>query len=102
MPGGWEGSKWRKHRQVLRRYPRNSGRAQNDRTVKWWAVDGKPLLDLGKKAIYSSYTHDKDYQVPFNFTGKIDKLTISVEPPKLTPDDIKKLKEAERKQADAG
>lgn len=34
--------------------------------------------------------------------GKIDKLTISVEPPKLTPDDIKKLKEAERKQADAG
>ena len=71
--------------------------------MKWWAVDGKPLLDLGKKAIYSSYTHDdKDYQVPFNFTGKIDKLTISVEPPKLTPDDIKKLKEAERKQADAG
>ena len=45
---------------------------------------------------------DKDYQVPFNFTGKIDKLTISVEPPKLTPDDIKKLKEAERKQAEAG
>ena len=36
------------------------------------------------------------------FTGKIDKLTISVEPPKLAPDHIKKLKEAERKQADAG
>ena len=70
--------------------------------MKWWAVDGKPLLDLGKKAIYSSYTHDKDYQVPFNFTGKIEKLTISVESPKLTPDDIKKLKEAKRKQADAG
>ena len=28
---------------------------------------------------------DKDYQVPFKFTGKIEKLTISVEPPKLTP-----------------
>jgi arylsulfatase len=53
-------------------------------------------MDMG------SPVDDKDYQVPFNFTGKIDKLTISVEPPKLTPDDIKKLKEAKRKQADAG
>ncbi len=34
---------------------------------------------------------DKDYQCPFKFTGKLDKLTIKVEPPKLTPDDIKKL-----------
>jgi len=53
-------------------------------------------MDMG------SPVDDKDYQVPFNFTGKIDKLTISVEPPKLAPDHIKKLKEAERKQADAG
>jgi arylsulfatase len=37
---------------------------------------------------------DKDYQCPFRFTGKIDKLTIKVEPPKLTPEDVKKLKEA--------
>ena len=102
MPGVWEGSKWRKHRQVLRRYPRNSGRAQDDRTVKWWAVDGKPLLDLGKRPFLLPIPDDKDYQVPFNVTGKIDKLTISAQPPKLTPDDIKKLKEAERKQADAG
>jgi hypothetical protein len=36
------------------RYPRNSGRAQDDRTVKWRAVDGKLLLDLGKRAVYSS------------------------------------------------
>lgn len=27
---------------------------------------------------------DQDYQVPFAFTGKIDKLTVTVEPPKLT------------------
>jgi hypothetical protein len=53
-------------------------------------------MDMG------SPVDDQDYQPPFNFTGTIDKLTISVEPPKLTPDDIKKLKEAERKQADAG
>jgi len=29
--------------------------------------------------------------VPFKFTGKIDKLTISVEPPELTPADVEKL-----------
>ena len=37
---------------------------------------------------------DKDYQVPFVFTGKIGKLTISVEPPVLTDADKKKLTEA--------
>ncbi len=37
---------------------------------------------------------DQDYRVPFAFTGKIDKLTVTVAPPKLTPDDEKKLKEA--------
>ena len=29
---------------------------------------------------------DADYQVPFAFTGKIDKLTIAVAPPVLTDD----------------
>lgn len=42
---------------------------------------------------------DKDYQIPFKFTGKIDKITIKLEPPQLTPEDVKKLKEAERRQA---
>ncbi len=37
---------------------------------------------------------DQDYQVPFAFTGTIDKLTISVAPPKLTPEDMQKLKQA--------
>jgi len=44
---------------------------------------------------------DGDYQIPFPFTGKIDKLTISVEPPKLTPADIQRLKEAEAKANEA-
>jgi len=44
---------------------------------------------------------DQDYQVPFRFTGKIDKLTIAVEPPQLTPADIQKLKSAEMSAADA-
>jgi arylsulfatase A-like enzyme len=37
---------------------------------------------------------DKDYQVPFRFTGKLDKLTLTINRPKLTPEDIKKLKTA--------
>ena len=44
---------------------------------------------------------DHDYQVPFKFTGKIDRLTISIEPPKLTPDDVKKLEAANRAAQDA-
>lgn len=45
---------------------------------------------------------DRDYQVPFRFTGKISKLTITLDPPKLTPDDIKKLESAFRTAQDAG
>jgi arylsulfatase len=30
---------------------------------------------------------DRDYQVPFKFTGKLNKLTLSIERPKLTPED---------------
>jgi arylsulfatase len=44
---------------------------------------------------------DRDYKVPFNFTGKISKLTITLDPPKLTPDDVKKLEAANRSAQDA-
>ena len=44
---------------------------------------------------------DKDYQVPFAFTGKINKLTIALDPPKLTPDDVQKLEAAYRAAQDA-
>ena len=37
-----------------------------------------------------------NYQVPFRFTGKLDKLTLSIERPKLSPADIKKLMETQR------
>jgi hypothetical protein len=33
---------------------------------------------------------DNDYQVPFRLTGKLNKLTITIEEPKLTPADEKK------------
>ena len=39
---------------------------------------------------------DRDYQVPFKFTGKLDKLTLKIDRPKLTPADIEKLKQATR------
>jgi arylsulfatase A-like enzyme len=37
-----------------------------------------------------------DYQVPFKFTGKLDKLTLRIDRPELSPADIEKLKEATR------
>jgi len=56
-------------------------------------------FDIGSKT--GTPVDDQDYQVPFPFTGKIDKLTISVEPPVLTDDDKKKLEEAYRAGQDA-
>ena len=44
---------------------------------------------------------DQDYQVPFAFTGKINKLTVAVEPPVLTEDGKRKLQEAYRAAQDA-
>jgi arylsulfatase len=44
---------------------------------------------------------DQDYQVPFTFTGKIDKLTLTINRPKLSPEDKQKLSEGERGAADA-
>jgi arylsulfatase len=43
---------------------------------------------------------DRDYQVPFKFTGKIAKLTVKVEPPVLTDEDKRKLAEANRAAQD--
>ncbi len=36
---------------------------------------------------------DNDYQVPFKFTGKLNKLTVMIDRPKLTPADEKLLRE---------
>jgi arylsulfatase len=40
---------------------------------------------------------DNDYQIPFKFTGKINHLTIKVDRPKLSQEDIQKFQEADRK-----
>jgi arylsulfatase len=37
-----------------------------------------------------------DYQVPFKFNGTLDKLTLKIDRPQLSPADIERLKEATR------
>jgi arylsulfatase len=43
---------------------------------------------------------DRDYQVPFPLTARLDRLAIAIDRPKLTADDIKRLQEAAAKAGD--
>jgi arylsulfatase len=49
-------------------------------------------MDIGSDT--GTPVDDEDYQCPFAFTGKFNKITIKVDRPQLSPEDIKKLKEA--------
>ncbi len=51
-------------------------------------------LDVG--ADTGAPVDDREYQVPFKFTGKLDKMTLSIDRPKLTPEDEKRLMQAQR------
>ena len=51
-------------------------------------------LDVGSDT--GTPVDDRDYQVPFAFTGKINKITLTTDRPKLTPEDEKKLMQAQR------
>ncbi len=51
-------------------------------------------MDIGSDT--GTPVNDADYQVPFTFTGKIDKITLKLDRPTLSPEDIKKLEEAQR------
>jgi arylsulfatase len=60
----------------------------------------KPLdtvVNIGTAA--GTPVDDREYQIPFKFTGRIEKITILLEPPKLTPEDVKKLQAAQARQA---
>jgi arylsulfatase len=48
----------------------------------------------------ASPVDDNDYKVPFKFTGTINKVTIALDPPVLTPADIQKLESANRSASD--
>jgi len=51
-------------------------------------------LDVGSDT--GTPVDDRDYQVPFAFTGKINKITLTIDRPQLSPEDIKKLEMAQR------
>ncbi len=51
-------------------------------------------FDIGSDTLTG--VNDADYKPPFTFTGKLHKLTIKVNRPKLSPADIKKLEAAQR------
>jgi arylsulfatase len=49
-------------------------------------------FDVGSDTLTG--VNDADYKPPFAFSGKLDKLTIKVDRPKLTPEDEKRLLQA--------
>jgi arylsulfatase len=51
-------------------------------------------LDVGSDT--GTPVNDADYRVPFIFTGKLGKVTLTIDRPQLSPEDIKKLQAAQR------
>jgi len=54
-------------------------------------------FDIGSDTLTG--VNDADYKPPFTFTGKLNKLTIKVDRPQLSQEDIEKLKTAQRDNA---
>lgn len=55
-------------------------------------------LDIGSDT--GSPVDDNDYSTPFAFTGKLEKITLSVDRPRLSPEDVKRLTETARAAGD--
>ena len=51
-------------------------------------------FDIGSDTLTG--VNDADYKPPFTLTAKLNKLTIKIDRPQLSPEDIKKLEEAQR------
>lgn len=51
-------------------------------------------FDIGSDTITG--VNDADYKPPFPLTAKLNKLTLKVDRPKLSPEDVKKLEAAMR------
>jgi arylsulfatase len=54
-------------------------------------------LDVGSDTLTG--VNDADYQPPFAFTGKLNEITLAIDQPKLSPEDIKKLEAARQSAA---
>jgi hypothetical protein len=55
-------------------------------------------LDIGSDT--GTSVNDDDYSTPFVFTGKLNTITLNIDRPKLSPEDIKRLEEAARAAGD--
>ena len=88
----WPRPRW--HRHVQGGWQGGLGANKVLLTLPW-----DETFDIGSDA--GTPVDDHDYQVPFAFTGKINKLTFAMKPPVLTEDDKKKLMEAYRAAQDA-
>jgi arylsulfatase len=51
-------------------------------------------LDVGSDT--GTPVDDRDHQTPFALTGRIQRITLTIDRPPLTPEDIKKLRAAQR------
>jgi arylsulfatase len=51
-------------------------------------------FDIGSDTLTG--VNDADYQPPFALTAKLNKLTVKIDRPQLSPADIKKLEAAQR------
>ena len=56
-------------------------------------------FDIGSDTLTG--VNDADYKPPFTLTAKLNKLTIKVDRPELSPEDIKELEDAMKGAADA-
>jgi arylsulfatase len=56
-------------------------------------------FDIGSDTLTG--VNDADYQPPFPLTAKLNKLTIKVDRPQLTPEQVQQLEQAMKKAADA-
>jgi arylsulfatase A-like enzyme len=55
-------------------------------------------LDIGSDT--GTPVDDNDYSTPFTFTGKLNKVSLNIDRPKLSPEDIKRLQDAARAAGD--
>jgi len=55
-------------------------------------------FDIGSDTLTG--VNDADYKPPFALTAKLNKLTIKVDRPQLSPEDIKKLEGAQSEAMD--
>lgn len=52
------------------------------------------VLNIGSDTLTG--VNDEDYKPPFPLTAKLHKLTIRIDRPQLSPEDVKKLEAAAR------